>query len=96
MTSAPRGLQFVPQALILSSEPLVLALQPFLLLLQRLAIPLRTFCALAKALDLVACWRRIGARGIRHVDVMPDPRKKYKYGILDRRVSAMNEAAGTR
>jgi len=93
---AARGFQILTQPLVLAPQARILALQPILLLLQRLAISLRTVCALAKALDLVACWRRIGARGIRHVDVMPDPRQKYKYGILDRRVSAMNEGAGTR
>jgi len=73
------------------AQPFVVAPQSFDLPSQRIALALRAFRALANRVDLCALGCRIGRALIRHVDVMPDPPKKYKYGILDR---PFNEASG--
>jgi hypothetical protein len=86
---APRGLEFFVQSL-------VLAAQPFVLPPQRLAIPLGAIRTFAQRIDLVARRGRVAGPFIWHVDVMPDPPKKYKYGILDRLFKKMNGEARTR
>jgi hypothetical protein len=63
-TGAPCALDFLVQVLTLPAEPLDSALE-------RLALSFGAFRALAQDLD-VAARRRIGARWIRHVEVMPD------------------------
>jgi hypothetical protein len=81
-----------PAGLIeLSLQMVDLLTQALVLSAQYFSLALRAFCALANRVDLFARWYRIGRPLIRHVDVMPDPRKKYKYGILDR---PFNEAGG--
>jgi hypothetical protein len=88
-TGAPCGLELVAQALILASEPLDFAPEG-------LALSFRAFGALPQDVDLAVRGCRIGARWIRHIEVMPDPRKKYKYEIMDRPLSAGDGVAGTR
>jgi len=85
-----------PCRLEFRAQTLVLAPQPFVLPPQRLALPLCAFGAFAKRVDLVARRRRIVRWSIRHADVMPDPRKKYKYGILDRSFREVSREARTR
>ena len=86
---APRGLEF-------SAQALVLAAQPFVLPPQRLAIPPGAIRTFAQRIDLVACRGRVAGPFIWHVDVMPDPPKKYKHGILDQLSKKVNREARTR
>ncbi len=73
----PCGLEFLAQALVVAS-------QPFVLPPQRIAFLLGAFGALAKRVAAVRRFSRVRRPRIRHVDVMPDPRQKYKYDLLDR------------
>ena len=60
----------------------MLALQLITLALQPIALALSTLRAFAPLLDLP----RPLIVGVRHIEVMPEARKKYKYEILDREV----------
>jgi hypothetical protein len=66
------------RCLELLAQSFVLAPQPFDLSPQRLALSLGPFCPFAQRVDLIA---RRGITGpiIWHGDVMPYPRKTYKY-----------------
>ena len=86
---SPRCLEFFAQAFVFAPQPLILSLQC-------VTLALRTFRALTQCIDVVGRWRRIGRPLIRHGDVMPDPRKKYKYGILDRALTVGDGEARTR
>ena len=71
LSRATRRVQLPPQALVLSTQALDLALK-------RIPLALRAFGALAQVGTLGSRRRRVIVREIRHIEVMPDPRKKYK------------------
>jgi hypothetical protein len=75
--SAPRRFELLAQSF-------VFAPQPFDLSPQRLALSLGAFRSFAQRVDLIGRRWGIGGPVIWHAVVMPDPRKKYKYEILDR------------
>jgi len=80
----------------LSLQMVDLLSQSLVLSAQDVSLALRAFGALANRVDLFARDCRIGRPWIRHVDVMPDPPKKYKYGILDRLFNEAGRNARTR
>jgi len=80
----------------LSLQMVDLLSQSLVLSAQDVSLALRAFGALANRVDLFARDCRIGRPLIRHVDVMPDPPKKYKYGILDRLFNEAGRNARTR
>ncbi|MBI3265070.1 MAG: hypothetical protein HYZ58_18240 [Acidobacteria bacterium] len=71
LSRASRRIQFPTQALVLTTQALDLALK-------RIPLALRAFGALAQPGILGSRRRRVIVRVIRHIEVMPDPRKKYK------------------
>lgn len=80
-----------------------LFLQPLVLAPQTIAFDFRALQILAEPLDLprlivddLSRIRRGRVLAPKHAQVMPDPRKKYKYGMLDRSFSEVNRAARTR
>jgi hypothetical protein len=83
----PRRFEFLAQSFVFAPQPLDLSPQ-------RLALSFGAFGTFAQRVDLGA--GGIGGPLFRHADVMPEPRKKYKYGMLDRSFSELNRAARTR
>jgi len=85
-----------PRRFELPAQSFVIAPQSFDLSPQRLALALGALGAIAQGVDLRMRWRRLITRRIRHADVMPDLRQRYKYEILDRLFSALDREDRTR
>ena len=88
-TRPARRLELVAEAFVLASQSVILPAQ-------RIAFPLRSFSALTERLAVVWRWWRMRRPRVRHIEVMPDPPKTYKYKILDRSVRERRGEARTR